>query len=112
MGLDYKNKITLKLSQFLKEIEHHRSNPGHPGLSLLIFTNFGQVECDLSDPKLSETDPISVIFNGVVDLANITDLPALHIKNAKITPYCSNGPIKIVKDMILFTDQIVGLSFT
>ncbi|MFD3272685.1 hypothetical protein ACE3MS_31145 [Paenibacillus dendritiformis] len=106
---DYKGAVTIKLNQFLQELEHQYKKQDY--LSILIFTNFGQIECTLASPENSENDPIAVIFSGAVKLAKLNDLPALHIKNAKITPYGSKEAAHIVEDMILFTDQIVGLSF-
>ncbi|WHX50563.1 hypothetical protein QNH46_07925 [Paenibacillus woosongensis] len=111
MGENYKRDLTVKLHQYLKEIESKLDKSGNSNVPILIFTNFGHIECHLAKPENVDNDPVATIFTGAVELANITDLPALHLKDAKITPYGEKQPAHIVKDMVLFTDQIIGLSF-
>jgi hypothetical protein len=107
----YKRDLTIKLNQFLKEFEARFDKTGEVNTPLLIFTSFGLIECHLAKPENIDIDPMAKLFNGAVELADITDLPALHLKDAKITPYGEKEPAQVVKDMVLFTDQITGLSF-
>lgn len=111
MSENYKRDLTVKLHRFLKEIEGKLDRSGTVNIPILIFTNFGHIECHLANPENVGNDPVATIFTGAVELANITDLPALHLKDAKITPYGEKQPAHIIEDMVLFTDQIIGLSF-
>ncbi len=104
-----KRLIVHKLHRFLQEIN---TLGKEKKLSLLIFTNFGKIECMLADPESTISHPVGFIFSSSIDLANIDEVSALYLKDAKISPYGSQEPTQIVEDMILFTDQIVGLSFT
>ncbi|MBW4083536.1 hypothetical protein [Paenibacillus sp. S150] len=98
-------------------------------LSLLIITNFGHIEAKLTH-VLDTVDPTkdlsAYIFANVLQNRNEayieqvgidrivefpSELDSILLKNAKITPYGSKAPSHIINDMILFPDQIVGLSF-
>lgn len=109
---DIKQAIVLNMNKFLNGINQYAGKSSDEGLQLLIYTNFGSIECVLADPDVAKSNPISVVFSGSVELAGVSDPRAIHIKNAKIKHYGSKEVSQIVEDMILFTDQIVGLSFT
>ena len=107
---DHKRDIIINLNLILKKIREQNNRDDEPQ-ELILFTNFGKIRCELSPPELSESHPISILFNGTVKLADVDNLAAIHIKNAKFEPF---GPVErelYVEDMILFTDHIIGVSF-
>lgn len=98
-------------------------------INTIIVTNFGIVKGDLVKEQTStndeslgfseavilksieiRNDEISKLENENAQLKLINDTRAIVLKNVTITPYAnSNTPFKL-ENLILFSDQIVGIS--
>lgn len=104
-----------------------------PKTSIMIFTNFGMVEgenvcfSDSEDSKPLSTSEIVkklietcfIIRNNEIakleeenkDLKLINDSSAVILENVTITPYANPMNKLRMQHLILFTDQIAGISF-
>lgn len=123
-------RITVRcVADFLESFNESSLSSITGDLSLMIITNFGYIEAKLTH-VLDAVDPTkdlsAYVFANVLQNRNDayieqvginrvvefpSELDTILLKNAKITPYGSKAPAQIINDMILFPDQIVGLSF-
>jgi len=104
-----KRLFVIKLDHYLKVF----SSVGVRGIEtpkVIILTTFGKIECDLYLHTSSSEDQMGTFFHNVELSTGQENVPTLHLKNATITSFSTGIPLE-VEDMIIFTDQIVGLSF-
>ncbi|OME23426.1 hypothetical protein [Paenibacillus odorifer] len=126
--INYKQLTTERLNIILEDL-NKKAKDGNR-LSILIYTNFGHIEAnecvDIFEGKgLDHDNPVQGILYGALTSAEdeciriqkidpkatFSKDSFLLLKDAKITTYGSNVVQHVVSDMILFCDQIVGLSF-
>lgn len=103
--------------QGILDVTNNGINDPEKELHVLIFTNFGHIKADsiefLTDNDLVDLDPVETYLKAsVVKVGDQGSKDStLLIRNAAITPFGYKEPQHIVTHKLLFTDQIVGLSF-
>lgn len=97
--------------------------------NVIVITNFGTVEGTLIDFNKSTDNPnkafVNALFEKVFEVRNeriielenendqfrlINDTDSLTLENVTITPYANSNNKFNLGELILFSDQIVGLS--
>lgn len=81
--------------------------------NVLVITSFGHIEAeyfDVFDGKEGNDLGVSTLSTAI-SLTKNDNPPVVTLKNAKITLFGQKEPSHVIEQMLLFTDQIVGLSF-
>ena len=123
--VDFKNLTIGHMNDILKSL--NESQGARNGI--IIFTNFGMVRGMLTEPMIESEESDSSVFQQVVkkainfrdeDIADsekegnrprpVSDQGFISLRNVKIHPYTSSTA-STIEEMIIFTDQIVGVSF-
>lgn len=123
-----KSRVDLKLLSLisLSRIVKEGKKEGHQDSRVLLFMNFGIIECNISD-KIEESISFEPIANMTVKIrnemvkmieqsvgsenVNITNGTAtIEITDATVAPYAANGQKFEVPTMNIFVDQITGFA--
>lgn len=110
-----KSLTTVKLNEIL-QVTNSGMKSADTELQVLIFTNFGHIQAKsiefIKESNFADLDPVDTYLQAAAVKGAESDKESLLlVHDAKITPFGFKEPQHVITHMLLFADQIVGLSF-